>query len=89
MSTTVASLRARVLSKLHMLDERTGPSRVYVDQEIRDQYLAMQARLPDAYSYTAAAGSITAGSATFTLPSTSSAEYGETFGSSSSPTTRS
>jgi hypothetical protein len=59
-----------------MLDERTGPSRVYVDQEIRDQYLAMQARLPDAYSYTAAAGSITAGSATFTLPSTSSAEYG-------------
>lgn len=75
MSVALSSLRARVLSKLHSLDGRNGLDLVYVDQELRDQYIALQARVPGSYAYSASAGTITAGAVSFTLPTTSSREY--------------
>lgn len=75
MSVTLSSLRARVRANLDELDARHPIGVVYLDQQIRNHYTAMQARLPAAWSYTASAGTITASTATFTLPTTSSAEY--------------
>jgi hypothetical protein len=60
---------------LKEMDSRKPVGRIYVDQALRNEYQLLQSRLPDAYAYTASAGTITAGSASFTLPSASSAEY--------------
>lgn len=60
---------------LQDFDSTIAVDPIQADQAIRNQYRAMEARLPAAWSYTASAGTITAGSATFTLPTTSSAEY--------------
>lgn len=75
MSTTVAALADRIANKLRALDPNGPLDSVYIDGEIRDAYMQLQAKLPAAYSYTAAAGTITAGATTFTLPTTSTAEY--------------
>ncbi len=74
MSTTVALLTDRVLSQINALDGRNVDI-IRVHQQIRNQYLAMQGRLPSYEVYTASAGTITAGAESFTLPTTSGAEY--------------
>lgn len=79
MSVTVASLRARVRSNLHEMDARKPIGVIYLDQQIRNAYLSMMAKLPAPYSYTASAGTIAVGALSFTLPTTSSAEYAGDF----------
>lgn len=66
------------MSRLNAMDGKT-PIRggvVYVDQHIRDQAIALDSRLPSYETYTSNAGTITAGSESFDLPTTSSAQYG-------------
>lgn len=75
MSVAVSSLTPRIRAKLDEMDSRRPIGVIRLHQELRDQYIAMMSRLPAHYSYTASAGTITAGQPTFTLPTTSSAEY--------------
>jgi hypothetical protein len=79
MSTTLAAIRGRVLARLNALDGRKAVGRAYLDQVIRDEYLGLQARLPAIETYTANAGTISAGSESFTLPTASGAEYSGNF----------
>lgn len=79
MSVALSSLRARVRVNLDEMSGRKSVGVIRLDQEIRNQYRLMMSKLPPAWSYTAAAGTITAGSASFTLPTASSAEYAGAF----------
>jgi hypothetical protein len=75
LSNTLPQVRARVNALLNNLDAKRPIDLVRVDQNIRNAYITLQARMPAAETETASAGTITAGSDTFSLPTTSSAEY--------------
>jgi hypothetical protein len=75
MSLKLSRLRDRVNGRIRNFDFRgneAGPaySDVEVDQELCSEYLAIQSMLPAAKLYTASAFTISAGSETFTLPTT-------------------
>lgn len=74
MSSTLPKVRAQVQVMLNEMDARK-PSigLIRLDQTIRNVYITLQARLPVTESVTTSAGTIS--SDTFTLPTTSSAEY--------------
>lgn len=72
---TLPQVRAEVRVALREMDARKPIGLVEVDQAIRKCYLLLQFRLPAARSYTASAFTISSAAETFTLPTTSSAEY--------------
>lgn len=76
MSITLAALRSRVRAKLNDVDMRRPAFNVIAyDQALADAYTNVQSRLPAIHVYTASAFTIAATSETFTLPTTSNAQY--------------
>ncbi len=77
MAVLLSTIRHRVNTKLRNTDDRRATfDPVELDQVIAEAYLVRQASLPPPHVMTTSAITISASASTFTLPTTSSAEYG-------------